>query len=256
MHPMLTIAVKAARKAGVIINRSCLELEKIKVSCKGPKNYVTEIDQLAEKAIVEILKESYPSHSFLGEEFGNYGSSKSDFLWIIDPIDGTTNFIHGFPNYAVSIALSFKDKIIQAVIYDPSRDELFTASRGSGAFLNNRRIRVSKQNILQYSLLGMHCSTFSKNDVENKFNILADECTAVRRMGSTVIDLAYVACGRLDGFCGINLKPWDLAAGSLIVTEAGGLVSDYFGEQEWMNSGNIIAATPKIFSKILNKLNN
>lgn len=251
MHPMLNVAVKAARKAGNIINRSCLELEKIKISCKGPKNYVTEIDQITEKIIIDTLKEAYPTHSFLGEEFGKQGLNNSDFLWIIDPIDGTTNFIHGFPNYAVSIALSFKGQITQAVIYDPSRDELFTASRGAGAFLNNRRIRVSKQSVLSHSLLGMHCNNFNNS---SRFNLLANECSAIRRMGSTVIDLAYVACGRFDGFCGINLKAWDLAAGSLIVSESGGLVTDFNGDQKWIDSGNIIAATPKIFSKMFNIL--
>ncbi|MFC4275145.1 inositol monophosphatase family protein [Achromobacter aloeverae] len=255
MHPMLNIAIKAARRAGTIINRASLDLERLNVAKKGPRDYVTEVDQASETAIVETLRAAYPDHAVLGEEFGHQGSDQAEFQWVIDPLDGTTNFIHGFPNYAISIALLQKGVPTQAVIFDPSRNELFTASRGSGAFLNDRRVRVSGRTRYHEALLGAHWAGSAGPDQGNgKFRQVAENVIGVRRMGSTVLDLAYVACGRLDGFCGVGLKAWDLAAGSLLVLEAGGLVADFTGEQGWLDSGNVLAATPKIFTQVLGTL--
>lgn len=255
MHPMLNIAIKAARRAGTIINRASLDLERLTVARKGPRDYVTEVDRASEESIVETLQTAYPDHAVLGEEYGLQGSADAEFQWIIDPLDGTTNFIHGLPNYAVSIALTQRGVLTQAVIYDPSRNELFTASRGSGAFLNDRRVRVSGRIRYAEALLGAHWPGSAGPDQgSGKFRQIAESSTGVRRMGSTVLDLAYVACGRFDGYCGVGLKPWDLAAGSLLVLEAGGLVSDFTGEQGWMQSGNVLAATPKIFTQMLGTL--
>ena len=256
MHPMLNTAVKAARRAGSVINRASLDLERLQVARKGPKDYVTEVDHAAEEVIIDTLRTAYPTHAFLGEESGRQegtdGSAgeSPEFQWIIDPIDGTTNFIHGLPLFAISIALMHRGQITQAVVYDPSRNELFTASRGSGAFLNDRRIRVSGLRRYHDALLAAHLNNASMSG-NSPFTGMLTECTAVRRLGSTVLDLAYVAAGRVDGFCGVGLKPWDLAAGGLLVLEAGGLVADFDGEQQWIKTGGVIAATPKIFPQML-----
>ncbi|MFJ1302073.1 inositol monophosphatase family protein [Pseudomonadota bacterium AL_CKDN230030165-1A_HGKHYDSX7] len=253
MHPMLNTAIKAARRAGTIINRASMDLDKLSVARKGPRDYVTEVDRASEEAIVEVLRTAYPDHAVLGEEFGLQGPDQAEFQWIIDPLDGTTNFIHGFPNYAISIALTQRGQVTQAVVYDTARNELFTASRGSGTFLNDRRVRVSGRIRYHDALLGAHWPTAS-DPASDRFRDMTDGCAGVRRMGSTVLDLAYVASGRLDGFCGVKLKPWDLAAGSLLVLEAGGLVSDFDGEQGWLDSGNVLAGTPKVFTQMLTSL--
>ncbi|MDS1142294.1 inositol monophosphatase family protein [Pusillimonas sp. SM2304] len=261
MHPMLNTAIKAARRAGTIINRASLDLERLQVARKGPKDYVTEVDHAAEEAIIDILRTAYPDHGFLGEESGTHlatdqgDGEQAGYQWIIDPLDGTTNFIHGLPIYAISIALAQHGQVTQAVVYDPSRNELFTASRGGGAFLNDRRIRVSGQLRYHDALLGAHVpGSASSPTTGGRFAGMLSECAAARRLGSTVLDLAYVAAGRLDGFCGVNLKPWDLAAGSLLILEAGGLVADFDGEQGWMKSGSVLAATPKLFPQMLGYL--
>ncbi|HUH60384.1 MAG TPA: inositol monophosphatase family protein [Candidimonas sp.] len=261
MHPMLNTAIKAARRAGAIINRASLDLERLQVARKGPRDYVTEVDRAAEEAIIDILRTAYPDHGFLGEETGNHpaaGQGEGDqpeFQWIIDPLDGTTNFIHGFPIYAVSIALAQRGQITQAVIYDPTRNELFTASRGGGAFMNDRRVRVSGQIRYHDALLAAHVAGSGGSIAStSRFSGMLSDCVAARRLGSTVLDLAYVAAGRVDGFCGVNLKPWDIAAGSLLILEAGGLIADFDGEQGWMKSGNVLAATPKVFTQMLGYL--
>lgn len=256
MHPMLNTAIKAARRAGTIINRASLDLDRVQVARKGPRNYVTEVDQAAEEAIVEILQTAYPDHGFLCEESGERPSANPDadsgYQWIIDPLDGTTNFIHGYPTYAISIALTQNGQPVQAVIYDPNRNDLFTASRGGGAFLNDRRMRISGNSRYHEALIGEHIGrSGSALQAGSPFEALLSHCGSVRRAGSTVLDLAYVAAGRLDGFCGADLKPWDLAAGGLLVLEAGGLTGDFTGEQGWMESGNIVAATPKVFTQML-----
>ncbi|GAB3344334.1 inositol monophosphatase family protein [Bordetella tumulicola] len=249
---MLNIAIKAARRAGTIINRASLDLERISVARKGPRDYVTDVDRAAEESIVETLHAAYPDHAILGEEFGLQGPEQAEFQWIIDPLDGTTNFIHGLPNYAVSIALTQRGQVTQAVVYDPSRNELYTASRGSGTFLNDRRVRVSGRIRYAEALLGAHWPRSGEGDTNGgRFAQMTENCSGVRRLGSTVLDLAYVASGRLDGFCGLKLKSWDLAAGSLLVQEAGGLVADLDGEQGWMDTGNVLAASPKIFTQML-----
>ncbi|MYN13380.1 inositol monophosphatase [Pusillimonas sp. TS35] len=257
MHPMLNTAIKAARRAGAIINRASLDLERLQVARKGPKDYVTEVDHAAEAAIIDVLRTAYPDHGFLGEESGTHpAAGQKDGVtpenqWIIDPLDGTTNFIHGMPIYAISIALAQRGQITQAVVYDPSRNELFTASRGGGAFLNDRRVRVSGQLRYHDALLGAHLPRSASGSQGSRFEKMLAECAAARRLGSTVLDMAYVAAGRLDGFCGFNLKPWDMAAGGLLVLEAGGLTADFSGEQGWMQSGSIVASTPKIFPQML-----
>lgn len=259
MHPMLNIAVKAARRAGNIINRASLDLERLSVSHKGPRDLVTEVDRAAESAIIEILQTSYPDHAILAEESGEHGMTgrQAEFQWIIDPLDGTTNFVHGFPEYAVSIALAQRGQITQAVVYDPVRNELFTASRGAGAFLNDRRIRVSPRRRMEEALVG--ASFRSSDDAQlsrwaRMFSELSVTCAGTRRVGSAVLDLAWVAAGRLDACYGAGLKPWDLAAGSLLVLEAGGLIGDFEGEQTWYDSGDVVAATPRLFPHMLMQL--
>lgn len=258
MHPMLNTAIKAARRAGAIINRASLDLEKLQVARKGPRDYVTEVDRAAEEAIIDMLRTAYPDHAFLAEESGHQSPEEGAgqapaFQWIIDPLDGTTNFIHGMPTYAVSIALAQRGQITQAVIYDPARNEMFTASRGSGAFLNDRRVRVSGRLRYHDALLGARWpgSFGPDQSAMQRFREMAEGCAGVRRTGSSVLDLAYVAVGRLDGFCGVGLKPWDMAAASLMVLEAGGLIAGFDGEQSWMASGNVVAGSPKIFTQML-----
>lgn len=261
MHPMLNTAVKAARRAGNIINRASVDLDRLTVARKGPRDFVTEVDTAAESAIIEILQTAYPDHAILAEESGRSGAgqegSTPEYQWIIDPLDGTTNFMHGFPDYAVSIALAHRGVITQAVVYDPTRNELFTASRGGGAFLNDRRLRVSRRLRLPEALVG--ASFRSADDTEmarwsRLFSEMSVACAGTRRIGSAVLDLAWTAAGRLDVCFGAGLKPWDVAAGSLLVLEAGGLIGDFSGEQGWLESGNILAATPKIFPQMLGLL--
>lgn len=259
MHPMLNTAVKAARRAGAIINRASLDLERLNVARKGPKDYVTEIDRAAEEAIIDILRTAYPGHGFLGEETGRHGIGEglqddAEYQWVIDPLDGTTNFIHGFQHYAVSIALLHRGLAVHAVVFDPTRNELFTASRGSGAFLNDRRVRVSGKLRYDDALLASHIPRSTALPADSPFIAMLSACAASRRTGSTVLDLAWVASGRLDGFCGVGLKPWDMAAGNLLALEAGGLVSDFQGEQGWMETGDVLVATPKIFTQMLKHL--
>ncbi len=248
MHPMLTIAVRAARRAGAIINRGSLDLDKIQIARKGPNDYVTEVDRNAEQAVIEVLRDAYPDHAFLGEESGHIPGAKDkenempEYQWVVDPLDGTTNFVHGFPNYAVSIALLHKGVVTQAVVYDPARNEMFTATRGGGAFLNDRRIRVGNRTRFSDALISGRFPSVSGSTRKG----------AERYYGlATVLELAYVAAGRFDGYCGVHLKPWDLAAGSLLILEAGGLVADFEGEQTWQQTGNVLAASPKIFTQML-----
>jgi myo-inositol-1(or 4)-monophosphatase len=252
MHPMLTIAVKAARRAGNIINRSSFDLDKLTVQHKNHNDFVSEVDHAAEDAIIDILQEAYPKHGILAEESGARGDS--EYQWIIDPLDGTTNFLHGFPQYAVSIALLHKGSLNQAVIYDPVHNDLFTASKGGGAFLNDRRLRVSKEKHLKNALVGtgFPYTDFTHLDAYmGMFRDLIQKTAGLRRPGSAALDLAYVAAGRLDGFFEIGLKPWDIAAGCLLIQEAGGLVGDFEGNETYLGSGNIVAGNPKVFAQLL-----
>lgn len=259
---MLNIAVKAARRAGNIINRASIDAERLQITRKGARDFVTEVDHACEQAIIEILHAAYPDHAFLAEESGKVhhpaNGGAPEYEWIIDPLDGTTNFIHGLPVYAVSMALRHRGQMIHALVYDPSRNELFTASRGSGAFLNERRIRVSGRLNLTDALLGARWPGSAGPAAEQSphFKKLTNDCAGVRRTGSSVLDLVYVAAGRLDGFCGVDLKPWDLAAAGLLILEAGGLVAGFDGEQSWLESGNVVAATPKVFPQILRYVDN
>jgi myo-inositol-1(or 4)-monophosphatase len=255
MHPMLTIAVKAARRAGGVINRATRDLDSLTVTSKSHNDFVSEVDQAAEAAIVETLLHAYPKHAILAEESGAQGDS--EYEWIIDPLDGTTNFLHGFPQYSVSIALAHKGVLSQAVIYDPSRNDLFTASRGAGAFLNEHRLRVSKRKQLDEALIG---TGFPFRDFTHldaymaMFRDMVQKTAGVRRPGSAALDLAYTAAGRFDGFWEIGLSKWDIAAGCLMVQEAGGLVSDFSGNENHLKSGNIIAGNPRVFHQLLQTL--
>jgi myo-inositol-1(or 4)-monophosphatase len=255
MHPMLNTAVKAARRAGGVINRAARNLDILSVTQKAINDFVSEVDHEAERVIIQTLLDAYPSHSILAEESGAAGSS--EFQWVIDPLDGTTNFLHGFPQYAVSIALAHKAVITQAVIYDPVRNDLFTATRGHGAYLNDHRIRVSKRIRLQQSLLGTGFPFRSFEYVDAYLAMMRDlsqKTTGLRRAGAATLDLAYVAAGRLDGFWEFGLGPWDIAAGSLLITEAGGLVGDLAGNSGYYESGNVVAANPKVFSQLIQAL--
>lgn len=252
MHPTLNIAIKAARRAASIITRAANDVERIKVQVKQPNDFVTEVDRAAEAAIIEVLLDAYPQHSILAEESGALG--ESEFQWIIDPLDGTTNFIHGFPQYAVSIALANKGIVEQAVIYDPVHNDLFTASKGAGAFLNDRRIRVSKRAKLGDALIGTGFPYRSFRHMDSYMNVfreVAQKSAGMRRPGAASLDLAYVAAGRLDGFWEYGLSPWDMAAGTLMISEAGGLVSDLSGEANYLTTGNVVAGTPKVFTQLL-----
>ncbi|MCA6217660.1 inositol monophosphatase [Ideonella sp. B7] len=255
LHPMLNIAVKAARAAGAIINRGSMDLDLLKINTKSPNDFVTEVDQLAEEAIIDTLLQAYPSHGILAEESGRErGNKNSDFVWIIDPLDGTTNFIHGFPVYCVSIALTFRGKVEQAVVYDPCRNDLFVASRGRGAYLNDKRLRVSRRTRLQDCLIGTGFP-FRRGDNFQRymkmFETLMPLCAGLRRPGSAALDLCYVAAGYYDAFFETGLSPWDIAAGSLIITEAGGLVGNFTGEPDFLNQREILAGSPRIYGQLV-----
>lgn len=260
MHPMLNVAVRAARQAGRLINRASVDIETVQITRKDRNDFVTEVDRASEAAIIETLLAAYPDHAILAEESGfKPGRSTPadtplkdvEHVWIIDPLDGTTNFIHGLPHYCISIALMERGVITQALIFDPNRNELFTATRGRGAFLNDRRIRASKRFRLEDSLLGTGFPFRRHQDEDAYLTVLrplVDKGAIMRRSGSAALDLAYVATGRFDAFFELGLKPWDVAAGSLLVTEAGGLVGDFDGEANYMDGGQMLAGNPKLFS--------
>lgn len=252
--PMLNIALKAARAACTIMNRASDNLSSLEVHKKAHHDYVSEVDMACERTIIDILREAYPNHQILAEETGITGPEKSAFQWIIDPLDGTTNFLHGFPQYAVSIALKRENEVIEAVVADPVANEVFTATRGVGAFVNGRRLRVSKRTQMAEALVGTGFPFRRTDDYDaflKVFKEVAQSTSGLRRAGAASLDLAYVAAGRLDAFWEANLKSWDMAAGSLLVLEAGGLVTDFKGESDYLEKGQIIAGTPKIFGQLL-----
>lgn len=253
MHPMLNIAVRAARKAGDIIARASDKIDTLKISHKAENDYVSEVDQRAEQEIIYTIRKAFPTHAILAEESG--AQAGDEYEWIIDPLDGTTNFLHGFPQYAVSIALRHKGRLEQAVVYDPMRQELFTASRGNGAHLNEKRIRVSDRRGLEGALIGTGIPFRGDlpylDEYLNMMKALLPGSAGIRRPGSAALDLAYLAAARIDGFWEIGLNPWDMAAGVLLVEEAGGLVSDLNGGFSHMESGNIVAGSPKVFKAML-----
>jgi myo-inositol-1(or 4)-monophosphatase len=252
MHPMLNIAVRAARSAGNIIIRNMDRLDQLTIQSKEHNDFVSEVDRQAEREIIHILRKAYPGHGILAEESG--AQSGDGYEWIIDPLDGTTNFLHGFPQFAVSIALRHKGRLEQAVIYDPLRQELFTATRGSGAHLNERRIRVAARRTLEGCLLGTGFPIRQQQHLDaylGMFRTLFPRTAGIRRAGSAALDLAYVACGRLDGFWEIGLSVWDMAAGVLLIQEAGGLSGDLSGGHDYLSRGDIVSANPKLFPQIL-----
>ena len=254
MHPMLNIAVRAARRAGSIINRAALDSGGLQVKAKRANDFVTEVDKAAEAAIIGAVRAAYPEHAFLGEESGASGAERAEYRWIIDPLDGTTNFIHGFPQYCVSIGVQHRGAMAQAVVYDMTRNELFTATRGRGAFLDDRRIRVSGRRGLGESLVatGFPFKELSRLDLYmRQLRTVMTSAAGVRRAGAAALDLAYVAAGRLDAFWELGLSKWDIAAGALLIQEAGGLVGDLNGEANYLESGDICAATPKVFPEFL-----
>jgi myo-inositol-1(or 4)-monophosphatase len=252
---MLNVAIKAARAAGAIINRAALDVEAVRISQKQVNDFVTEVDHASEKIIIETLLTAYPDHGILAEESGStHGNPLADHIWIIDPLDGTTNFIHGFPVYCVSIALQVRGKIEQAVIYDPTRNDLFTATKGRGAFMNDRRLRVSKRIRMEECIISTGFP-FRKGDNFNQYlRMMGDvmqRTAGLRRPGAAALDLAYVAAGFTDGFFETGLSPWDVAAGSLLVTEAGGLIGNFTGESDFLEQKECLAGAPRIYGQMV-----
>lgn len=253
MHPSLNIAVRAARQAGKIILRFLDRLEGLKYEDKSRNDFVSEVDRAAESAIIQELRARFPHHAILAEESGPQGDN-SDFQWIIDPLDGTTNYLHGFPQYAVSIALRYRGQLECAVVYDPLREELFTAARGEGALLNGRRIRVANRPSLDGALIGTGFPFRDHRHIDaylGMFKAMTLATAGIRRPGSASLDLAYVACGRTDGFWELGLSPWDCAAGALLIREAGGIVTDLVGGQRFLETGHIVAGNPHIHRAML-----
>ncbi|UXH80389.1 inositol monophosphatase family protein [Roseateles amylovorans] len=258
LHPMLNVAIKAARTAGAIINRASMDLDILKINTKSPNDFVTEVDQAAEAAIIETLLQAYPDHGILAEESGRtHGARHSEYQWIIDPLDGTTNFIHGLPVYCVSIALAHRNVVQQAVVYDPTRNDLFYATKGRGAYLNDKRLRVSKRTRMSDALIGTGFP-FRRGDNFKRYMKMFEEvmtqCAGLRRPGAAALDLCYVAAGYYDAFFETGLNPWDVAAGSLIITEAGGLVGNFTGESDFLFQREIVAGSPKIYGQLVQTL--
>jgi myo-inositol-1(or 4)-monophosphatase len=255
LHPMINVAVKAARAAGAIINRAALDVESVRVSQKQVNDFVTEVDQAAEAIIIETLLTAYPGHGIWAEESGKeHGAQDSEYVWIIDPLDGTTNFIHGLPTYCVSIALAVKGKIEQAVVYDPTRNDLFTATKGRGAYMNNRRIRVAKRTELKTCLISTGFPYRQDDDLNTYLRLMGEmiqRTAGLRRPGAAALDLAYVAAGYTDGFFELGLQPWDVAAGSLLITEAGGLVGNFSGESNFLEQRECMAGNPRIYGQMV-----
>ncbi|MBK1727360.1 inositol monophosphatase family protein [Halorhodospira neutriphila] len=259
MHPMVNIAVRAARSAGDIIARSIDRLDRVQVESKGRYDFVCDIDRQAEEAILRTLRRAYPQHSVLAEESGTHGrdSGEAEYTWIVDPLDGTANFLHGFPHIGISIAVQRRGQLEAAVVYDPLRQELFTAARGEGAQLDGHRIRVSKPRGVDGTLVGTGFPFKNPHLFKpymGMFSGVAERAEDMRRAGSAALDLAYVAAGRLDGFFELGLNPWDIAGGALLVSEAGGVVTGIRGEDDALGSGHVVAASPKAHAGLLQVL--
>jgi myo-inositol-1(or 4)-monophosphatase len=252
MQPLLNIAVRAARRAGDLIVRNVDRVPTLGVRSKSRNDFVSEIDQMAERDIIETIRRTHPDHGFLGEESGRSGGD--EFIWIIDPLDGTTNFLHGFPVFAVSLACEYRGRLEHAVVYDPMRQELFTASRGDGAQVDGKRIRVSKQDGLEGALIGTgfpyRANARWIDEYLAMLKAIMQQTAGIRRPGAAALDLAYVAAGRIDGFWEIGLNPWDTAAGTLLITEAGGRIGT-LGGGEYRQGGNVIAGTPKVYEAMV-----
>lgn len=252
MHPFLNIATNAARKAAQLIVRALDDLKTLKIDQKGLYDYVTNVDKEAEAIIIEIIQKAYPDHGILGEETGRHEGN--EYTWIIDPLDGTKNFIRGIPFFCISIAVMYQNRLEHALVYDPLRDELFTATRGKGAKLNNYKMRVSDTSKIQGIVVGTAIPTFDKTYQSlylKHFNELFPELSGIRHMGCAVLGLTYVAAGRLDAYWEMGLKPWDMAAAALLVREAGGMVLDLDSSDNFMESGNILAANPKLVRELM-----
>ena len=250
MHPMLHTAVRSVREGGRVILMYFDQLDRLEYSSKGRNDYVSQADVEAERAVLDVLTRAYPDHGIIAEESGE--REGSEYTWVIDPLDGTTNFLHGFPMFAVSVAVNRGGVLEHGVVYDPLHDEMFTASRGEGAQLNGKRLRVSTTRQLAPSLLGTGFPFRDLGIIEpwmRSFQSLLPKTSGIRRAGAAALDLAYVAAGRLDGFWEFGLKPWDMAAGALLIREAGGLVADVSGGQDFLENGNLVAANPLIFEE-------
>ena len=255
MHPIVNIAIRAARQAGDIIMRATDRIDTLTIKTKMQNDYVSEVDQKAEQEIINIIHTAFPDHAILAEESGE--QSGNEFQWIIDPLDGTTNYLHQFPQYAVSIAVKQKGRLEHAVVYDPLKDELFSASRGAGAQMNGRRLRVSQAKGLEGALLGTGFPFKDQRYIDTYLKMFREmmiPTAGIRRAGSAALDLSYVAAGRLDGFWELDLKPWDMAAGLLLIQEAGGMVSDIEGGHAIFETGHVIAANPRIFKAMVKVL--
>ena len=254
MNPLLNTAFKAARKAGGMMIRASKDLSNIKIDSKAFNDFVSDIDRMSEDILVNALLDAYPQLKITSQESGSHGNPHAAYEWIIDPLDGTTNYLHGHPQYAISMALLHKGQIQEALVYAPERNDLYMASRGKGALLNDRRIRVSNRTELQQCLIGTGFPVVDQSMMEKYLNILKDllaKTAGARREGAASLDLCTLASGRFDGFFEFNLKPWDFAAGALIAKEAGAIVTDMRGNQDWMESGDIVAANPKILAQML-----
>jgi len=254
MNPILNTALKAARRAGDMMVRASGNLSSLKINSKAFNDFVSDVDRESENIIIQILQEAYPHHKITTEETGSHGNAKAEYEWIIDPLDGTTNYLHGHPQYAISMALLHKGSLQEALIYAPERNDLYMASRGQGALLNDRRIRASSRFELNQCLIGTGFPVVDQSMMDTYLAILRDllaRTAGGRREGAAALDLCAVACGRFDGFFEFNLKPWDIAAGALIASEAGAIVTDMRGEQGWLESGDIVCANPKVLAQML-----
>lgn len=259
MHPFITIATQAARSASRTILRFFDQLDQVEVSEKGRNDLVTQVDKLSEEEIIAHIRKAYPNHSIVGEESGENKSKQDEYTWVIDPLDGTANFVHGFPHFCISIAVKRKDTLEVACIYDPIRQELFTAAKGRGAQLNNRRIRVTDTRKLENALVGTGFPfryTDQHQNYLNMFNRIFPQTADIRRAGAAALDLAYVACGRLDAFWELKLQQWDMAAGALLIQEAGGVVTDFAGQKDFLQTGTIVAGNTYTHKSLLAQINN
>ena len=252
MHGMVNIGVRAARRAGEVMIRQWNQLESLQVTDKGRNDYVTQVDVMAEEAIVAVIRDHYPDHAILAEERGAEG--EHEYQWIIDPLDGTTNYLHGFPVFAVSIAVAFRGELQHAVVYDPLRQEIFTATRGEGAQLDGRRIRVSRRPHLSGALIATGFPFRANQPYMDRYlqmlRAVMVETSGVRRPGSAALDLCYVAAGRVDGFWELGLSKWDIAAGALLIREAGGRISDFQGTDRYLESGHVVGGNPKVYAAL------
>lgn len=257
IHPMLNVAIKAARKGAAIIRQAFVQIDSIPVEKKDNKSLVTQVDRAAEAAIIEVILAAYPDHGIVAEESGELTGKETDYQWVIDPLDGTTNFIHGHPNYSVSIGLNYQRHCQQAVVYDITRNHLFTAIKGGGAYLDDRRIHVAKRRLFETCLLSTSAPIYNPKTLDLYLALLADIMAlriSTRNEGSAALDLCRVAAGQTDGFFAFHLKPWDIAAGTLIVEEAGGIVTDIWGNSNFLETGHVVAANPKMLGQLLQLL--